>query len=90
MHGGKRNNAGRPKGSTNKNNEFREAIKEGVSVERVLREIDELEEGKDRVSALLKLLEFAYPKMKAVEHSGKDGSDLPSKIEFVVKRNNEG
>ena len=60
---------GRPKGSTNKDTEFKKAIKEGIPVDELIRDIKALDDPKDVIDRLMKMLEFAYPKVRAVEVS---------------------
>ena len=81
-HGGKRENAGRKKGSTNKDSEFKRAIKEGISVSMILSEIASIEDAKDRVPHYIKMLEFAHPKMKSVEVTG----DLDVNQDITISR----
>lgn len=38
---------------------------------------------KEHLDAVLKLMEFAYPKQRAVEHSGSVGLSLPELLEQV-------
>lgn len=68
--GGKREGAGRPKGSVNKDNDLKRAIKEGISIPDLIAMTYELEDKKDVVDRLIKLLDFAYPKMKSIEMKG--------------------
>lgn len=70
---GQKKIGGREKGSTNKDTEFKQAIKEGVKIEDILSKIAEMDKPTDQVDRMIKLLEFAYPKMKSIEHSG-DGN----------------
>jgi len=61
---------GRPPGSANKDNELKRAIKEGISIPDLIAMTYELEDKKDVVDRLIKLLDFAYPKMKSIEMKG--------------------
>lgn len=69
MKGGKRENAGRPKGSPNKDTK---ALRERVAAllddrwGQFLKDIDKLSE-KDRVDTLIKLLEYTLPKLSRTE-----------------------
>jgi len=62
---------GRKKGSKNQRSilwhELGERLTKGVNVERLLKELDELE-GKDYVKAYTDLLSFFKPKLKSVEY----------------------
>lgn len=63
------NPKGRPKGRTNKDvKELRERVKMLLdsTFDRIIEDLEHLEP-KDRVNAYFKLLEFALPKLKAVE-----------------------
>lgn len=73
---------GRRKGSKNKDNQFKAAIKEGIPVDFILKEIASIEEPKDRVPHYIKMLEFAHPKMKSVEVSG----DLDLNQDITISR----
>jgi hypothetical protein len=79
------NTNGRPKGSTNKDTEFKKAIKEGISIEEIIADI-KLLPPRDRIDRLLRVLEFAYPKMKAVEVSGEITDGRPEIIEVIVRK----
>jgi hypothetical protein len=63
------NPKGRPKGSKNKDvKALRERVKDllDANFDRIVADLEELEP-KERVSAYFKLLEFALPKLKAIE-----------------------
>lgn len=66
---GKPKTGGRKKGIGNKDTEFKKALREGIDPHELLAEIRLLER-KDQIDRLIRLLEFVYPKMKAVEISG--------------------
>ena len=60
---------GRPKGKSNKDvKELRERVRQLLdnNFDRIMEDLEQLEP-KERVSAYLKLLEFALPKLKAIE-----------------------
>lgn len=70
------NPKGRPKGRTNKDvKELRERVKMLLdsTFDRVIEDLEQLEP-KDRVNAYFKLLEFALPKLKAIEAKVEDDS----------------
>jgi hypothetical protein len=71
MRGGKRENAGRRKGSVNKaTKEIRESFQKLVenNLEQLQTDLQEMS-GKDRVKTILELARFVIPTLKAVESS---------------------
>lgn len=80
------NPAGKPKGATNKDTSFiREVLIRfgGDNAEKLQGWLNEVA-SKDPAKAFelyLKALEFGIPKLKAIEHSGKDGEGL----NFIVR-----
>lgn len=73
---------GRPKGSINQDSEFKKAIKEGIDVNDILAKIATFKRPEDQVDRLIRLLEFAHPKMKSVEVSG----DLDVNQDITISR----
>lgn len=69
MRGGKRENAGRPKGAQNKETK---ALRERISVlldenwEQFLEDVKKLSE-KERVDTIIRILEYALPKLNRTE-----------------------
>jgi len=71
----KEGNKGRPKGAKNKTTNIgKDKISKYLEKEGYKALIDTIKklDDKDKVTALLKLIEFVVPKQKAIEHSGSD------------------
>lgn len=81
MRGGKRENAGRPKGAQNKETK---ALRERISLllddnwDQFLNDIKKLSE-KERVDTVIKILDFALPRLNKVEMK-----DVTSLEDFVA------
>jgi Family of unknown function (DUF5681) len=77
------NPAGRPKGSKNQN-DLRELVNEiltnNFSLDQISEDLNAIDP-KDRINAILKLLEFGLPKLKATELKADFGSLLSIKWE---------
>ena len=77
-------NAGRKKGTPNKRSQEALEIFRQQNFNPLIRMIKQARETKDesiRASLLRELAQYAYPKRKAIEHSGPDGGP----IEFEVR-----
>jgi hypothetical protein len=88
MRGGKRENAGRRKGSINKaTKEIRDSFQKLVenNMDKLQKDLDEMS-GKDRMKTILELARFVIPTLKAVESS----STMEAEIRPIIIHLGEG
>lgn len=87
-HGGKRQGAGRPKGATTKKTRevADKASEEGITPLEYMLDVlrDERADPKDRMWAAEKAAPYIHARLASVEHSGKDGGPVASRVEVVI------
>lgn len=83
MHGGQRENAGRPKGSKNERTEQWENLAESIvtkHADRFNAALDALED-KDFISSYIQVLNYFKPKLQSTEHNVGESSQITVKYE---------
>lgn len=79
-------NAGRKKGTPNKENQLpREIIRKGLieQGDRAFKELSKLK-GKEYIECYEKLMKYILPQLKAIEHSGNE--DKPQSYNLIIKK----